>query len=99
MTSTTVFFGRFEWDAERQVKMNTITVSISFCNIGVFELKRIVAIDESHSIAEPRYFCIGRIGRRFDRSFTRGKQYGLSVLILEKRKALYEEKNKEDCSR
>ena len=103
MTSTTVFFGRFEWDAEKAGK-NEYNHGIDFysATLAFLDPNRIVAIDESHSIAEPRYFCIGRIGRRVltVRFTTRGKRVRIiGAGFWRKGKALYEEKNKKTAVR
>jgi uncharacterized DUF497 family protein len=61
----TVIFGQFEWDKEKddenRIKhgLDFYTASICFLDPG-----RIIAIDEKHSLAEERLFCVGRIGRR-----------------------------------
>lgn len=63
--SVTAVFGKFEWDsakAEENVRKHEIdfyTASLAF-----LDPKRIIAIDEKHSVDEERLFCIGRIGRR-----------------------------------
>lgn len=63
--SVTVIFGKFEWDAEKE-KLNRAKHGLDFylAVTAFLDPQRIIATDEQHSIAEPRYFCVGLIGRR-----------------------------------
>ena len=63
--SATVLFGSFEWDREKEEE-NIRKHGIDFHRAVVAFLDpfRVIAVDELHSQAEPRHFCIGRIGRR-----------------------------------
>ncbi len=50
----------FEWDTKKE-RQNVDKHGVGFneAKIAFQDPKRIIAIDEAHSIAEPRYFCIG----------------------------------------
>lgn len=96
--STTVFFSNFEWDAGKAKKNETIHgIDFYSSTLAFLDPKRIIAVDEAHSIIEPRYFCIGRIGRKI--LTVRFPQRGKRIRIIgsgfwRKGKVLYEEKNK-----
>ena len=63
--SATVIFGKFEWDKSKAHK-NELNHGIDFYTaaLAFLDPKRIIAVDEAHSVNEPRFYCIGRIGRR-----------------------------------
>jgi hypothetical protein len=55
--------GRCEWD-EAKDKDNQAKhgVSFSMAQRAFFDPERVIAEDRGHSIAEKRFFCIGRVG-------------------------------------
>jgi hypothetical protein len=63
--SSTVIFGKFEWDMEKE-EDNIQKHELDFysASLAFLDPHRVIAIDEKHSAAEERLFCIGRIGRK-----------------------------------
>ena len=63
--ATTVIFGKFEWDAQKEQE-NIQKHELDFYTsvLTFLDPNRIIAIDEKHSSNEERLFCIGRIGRK-----------------------------------
>jgi len=61
----TVIFGRFEWDAEKELE-NRRKHDLDFYTavLAFLDPNRVIAIDEKHSASEERLFCVGRIGNR-----------------------------------
>ena len=87
----------FEWDEgkdqENQKKHN---VSFSLAQHAFLDPHRIIAEDEDHSVAEDRYYCIGRVGEgimtvRFTHRGNSIRIYGAGY--WRKGKKLYEEQN------
>jgi uncharacterized DUF497 family protein len=63
--SVTITFGTFEWDKEKeelnvsQHKLDFYTAALAF-----IDMRRVIAVDERHSKLEPRFFCLGKIGKK-----------------------------------
>lgn len=52
----------FEWDAQKNaMNIEKHGVDFSMAQRAFLDAKRIIAEDESHSLTERRYFCIGAI--------------------------------------
>lgn len=89
--------GLFEWDVNKEER-NVEKHGVDFLTASqVFaDPKRVIAVDELHSDAEPRCFCIGRVG---DRVLTvRFTRRGRRIRILgagcwRKGRFLYEKEN------
>lgn len=61
----TVIFGKFEWDAlKEQENIRKHDLDFYTSVIAFLDPLRIIAVDEKHSLAEERLFCVGRIGKR-----------------------------------
>ena len=58
-------YGKFVWDAKKE-RANVQKHGIDFLQASQVFLdpKRKVYTDSKHSKREPRFFCIGRVGRR-----------------------------------
>jgi uncharacterized protein len=53
---------RFEWDNEKdQDNQSKHGVSFSLAQRAFFDPNRVIAEDISHSAAEARYYCMGRV--------------------------------------
>lgn len=65
MEKRTVRYGQFEWDLEK-AKANLAKHGVDFFEAmsAFLDDNRVIATDEAHSEAEPRYFCIGKVGQR-----------------------------------
>lgn len=65
MSQRTSQFGAFKWDPEKE-KCNVAKHGLSFTEaIDAFlDSRRVIAVDEAHSEQEPRFYCIGRIGKK-----------------------------------
>ncbi|MBY0472494.1 BrnT family toxin [bacterium] len=61
----TVFFGKFEWDEEKESE-NIRKHDLDFYTAVLVFLdpNRKIAIDEKHSLTEERLFCVGSIGNQ-----------------------------------
>ena len=60
-----VKIGRFEWDpAKNSSNLTTHGIDFSDAILAFLDPKRIIAVDEAHSDAEARLFCIGLVGNR-----------------------------------
>lgn len=61
--ATTVIFGKFEWDIEKEER-NIQKHELDFytATLVFLDPHRVIAIDERHSSLEQRLFCIGRLG-------------------------------------
>lgn len=54
---------RFEWDdAKDSDNQRRHGVAFSLAQFAFADRERVIARDLSHSEAEPRYFCFGRVG-------------------------------------
>lgn len=63
--STTVIFGKFEWDADKeQENIQKHGLDFYAASLTFIDPHRVIAIDEKHSTQEERLFCVGRIGRK-----------------------------------
>lgn len=64
MEKRTVQYGQFEWDLEK-AKANLAKHRVDFFEaVSAFlDEHRIIATDAAHSESEPRYFCIGKVGK------------------------------------
>ena len=53
----------FEWDPEKQ-DANIAKHGVNFYDAqqAFLDPKRIIAVNDKHSSAEARYFCVGRVG-------------------------------------
>jgi hypothetical protein len=53
----------FDWDADKDAA-NQIKHGVSFAEaqLAFVDPQRVIAVDESHSSTEARYFCFGRVG-------------------------------------
>lgn len=74
--SATVVFGSFEWDRAKETE-NVRKHGLNFhqAALAFIDPHRVIAVDEQHSETEPRYFCIGVVGKRVATvRFTRRKQ-------------------------
>ncbi len=60
-----MIFGQFEWD-EAKGHENSEKHGLDFyaATLAFLDPNRLIAIDEKHSRAEERLYCIGRIGRK-----------------------------------
>lgn len=60
-----IAWGRFVWDAEKE-QLNVEKHGIDFQEASrVFmDPRRRIYVDSRHSLKEPRYFCIGKVGAR-----------------------------------
>lgn len=58
-------FGSFEWDPEKE-KLNVVNHGLSFSDAmdAFLDSQRVIAVDEAHSEEEPRFFCIGIVGKK-----------------------------------
>jgi len=96
--SATVIFGSFEWDKKKASENEKVHgVDFYFAALAFLDPNRLIAVDEAHSEAEPRYFCIGQAGERIltVRFTPRGKRIRIiGAGFWRKGKALYEKKNK-----
>lgn len=65
MEKRTVRYGQFEWDLEK-AKANLEKHGVDFFEAmsAFLDNNRVIATNEAHSEAEPRYFCIGKVGHR-----------------------------------
>jgi len=56
---------RFEWNEEKERK-NAAKHGVNFlvASRAFYDPLRIIAVDELHSEAEPRQFCIGKVDER-----------------------------------
>jgi len=63
--AVTVTFGAFEWDKAKE-EHNIVLHGVDFYTaaLAFLDSDRIIAVDERHSQGEPRYFCIGLIGKK-----------------------------------
>ncbi len=53
----------FEWDVEKDLEnQRKHRVPFAVAQFAFADPKRIIAEDLSHSAAEPRYYCFGRVG-------------------------------------
>lgn len=79
--SVTVVFGRFEWD-EGKAQQNEAQHGVDFymAALAFLDPHRLIAVDEQHSASEPRYFCIGRVGKRI--ATVRFTQRGRRIRII-----------------
>lgn len=96
--SATVIFGKFEWDKNKAHK-NEIYHRIDFysATLAFLDPNRIIATDEAHSISEPRYFCVGRIGRRILTVRFTPRKDNIRIIgagFWRQGRRLYEKKNK-----
>jgi len=91
-------FSRFEWDPEKDLEnfekhgIDFFTAALAFR-----DPHRIIAEDEKHSKAEPRQFCIGKIGKEIVtvRFTVRGEKIRIiGAGFWRKGKSLYEQTNK-----
>ena len=54
---------RFEWDSRKdRENLGKHGVSFAEAQSAFADPQRIVALDEAHSAAEERHFCIGKVG-------------------------------------
>jgi uncharacterized DUF497 family protein len=54
---------RFEWDPEKDLEnQRKHGVSFADAQVAFFDPDRVIAVDESHSEGETRYFCMGQVG-------------------------------------
>lgn len=95
--SVTVVFGRFEWDKVKAAK-NEIDHGVDFyaASLAFLDPHRVIAVDDAHSSEEPRFFCIGRIGKKV--ATVRFTQRGRRIRIIgagfwRKGRKVYEEQN------
>lgn len=96
--ATTVIFGRFEWDQDKANK-NERTHGIDFyaATLVFLGTHRIIAVDEAHSEKEPRYFCLGKIGRRILTVRLTPRKSSIRIIgagFWRQGRRLYEKKNK-----
>ena len=65
MADRTSQFGSFEWDPEKE-KHNVAKQGLSFTEaIDAFlDSRRVIAVDDAHSEEEPRFFCVGMVGKK-----------------------------------
>jgi uncharacterized DUF497 family protein len=53
----------FDWDpAKDRQNQQKHSVAFSAAQYAFADPKRLILIDEEHSVSENRYFCIGRVG-------------------------------------
>lgn len=93
----TVVFGAFEWDQEKDEE-NRTKHGIDFHSAALCFLdpKRVIAIDEKHSVQEERLYCVGLIGRRVAtvRFTKRGKRIRIiGAGFWRSGRRIYEKKN------
>jgi len=90
-------FSKFEWDVDKDLEnfekhgIDFFTAAVSFRDSN-----RVIAVDEKHSEGEPRYFCIGKIGKevvtvRFTVRGTKIRIIGAG--FWRKGKKIYEQEN------
>jgi uncharacterized DUF497 family protein len=54
---------RFEWDPEKDLEnQRKHGVAFADAQLAFLDPHRVVAVDETHSEGETRYFCMGRVG-------------------------------------
>jgi uncharacterized DUF497 family protein len=87
----------FDWDpAKDRQNQQKHGVAFSAAQYAFADPKRLILIDEEHSISENRYFCIGRVGESI---MTLRFTYRDNVIRIigagywRKGKKLYEEQN------
>lgn len=90
--------GSFVWDGEKEAK-NRRAHGVDFAEASqaFFDPHRVIAVDEAHSKAEPRYFCIGRVGERVATvrfTYRRGRIRIIGAGYWRKGRRLYEAQNK-----
>ena len=92
-----VSFGAFEWDKDKEtLNINVHGLDFYAAALAFLDSNRIVAIDGLHSQQEPRFFCIGKIGRRIAtvRFTKRGKRIRIiGAGYWRKGRRLYEKEN------
>ncbi|MBI3534867.1 MAG: BrnT family toxin [Deltaproteobacteria bacterium] len=96
--SVTVVSGKFEWHQEKE-QQNFRNHNCDFQTaIRVFaDPNRVVAHDEKHSIAEPRFFCFGMVdGKILTVRFTQRKDRIriIGAAYWRKGRDIYAKKNK-----
>lgn len=96
----TIVVGSFEWDEEKEAKnRGKHGVGFLLASRAFLDPSRVLAVDELHSDAEPRHFCIGHVG---DRILTVRFTYrGNRIRILgagywRKGRAVYEKENEKN---
>ena len=98
--AVSVTVGSFEWNEDKERK-NIEKHGVNFLAASRVFLDpfRIIAVDEPHSTAEPRLFCIGRAGNRIltVRFTYRGERIRiLGAGYWRKGRVLYEKENKKN---
>lgn len=95
--NVTEVFGKFEWDqGKERSNISKHGVDFKTAALAFADPWRLIATDEEHSDAEPRYFCIGAIkGKILTVRFTlRGKRVRLiGAGYWRKGKAFYDKEN------
>lgn len=57
-------FARFEWDSAKDLEnFGKHGVTFLDAQLAFADEHRMIEIDVGHSSGEPRYYCIGRVGR------------------------------------
>ena len=87
----------FEWDPSKD-KANRDKHGVSFAAAqrAFLDPRRVIAEDSDHSLAEPRFFCFGRVGDgvmtvRF--TYRQGRIRIIGAGYWRKGKAIYERQN------
>ena len=88
----------FVWDADKSLS-NLIKHKIDFVEAtrAFLDPKRIVVTDEGHSSKEPRYFCLGKIGKKVATVRFTYRQDKIRIIgagYWRKEKSYYEKENK-----
>ena len=95
--AVTVIFGNFEWDQVKESE-NIASHDLDFYSaaLAFLDPSRLIATDELHSQSEPRYFCIGLIGKKVATVRFTYRKHRIRIIgagFWRKGKKLYEEKN------
>lgn len=91
-------FGSFIWDQNKELaNLKLHNLDFKKATDAFFDPYRIIAIDEAHSKDEPRFFCLGKIGKKI--ATVRFTHRGDKIRIIgagfwRKGRKFYEEKNK-----
>ncbi len=60
-----IYFGSFVWNQNKEaINLKTHRLDFKKATDAFFDPYRIIATDEVHSADEPRYFCIGKVGKK-----------------------------------
>lgn len=89
---------RFEWDAAKdRANQSKHGIGFALAQEAFLDPQRVIAEDLSHSDAEKRYFCFGRVGNgvmtvRF--TWRGGRIRIIGAGYWRKGKSIYEQKNR-----